>query len=126
MFKKLPGHEMEYTPDSEYLLQTLQPSLEDQFFLGNSYEDHFDRYEVFQALVYADVTGGEWGPPGRFSWKHSEEIGLSPFLDLIGEAESQGNDWPPLRSGLFGGSIDRFKNVTSQYQTRILDKSTWF
>jgi len=70
-FKRLPGHEKQYVPRSEYLFKLLQPSLEDALFLGRTYESTFDRFEILLALTFADIRepkrGGDvWGPPGRF------------------------------------------------------------
>jgi len=55
LFKQLPGHERQFTPRSEYLFKRLQPEIEDLLFLGNSYDDIFDRFEMLYALTYADV-----------------------------------------------------------------------
>lgn len=93
--------------------------LDDLLFLGKSYEATFDRFEVFFALVYADLDenrdGSIWGPPGRFAWKHSRGLDTSPFTKIVEEAAAQGKDWPPLRAGLFGGTLDRFQKTAEQY-----------
>jgi Caspase domain len=127
-FKRLPGHERHFVPDSEYLFKAVQPHLEDQLFLGNSYEDLFDRYEIFQALIYADLTRtesatGVWGPPGRFAWKHRRGHN-SPFDALISEADASGSKWPPLQFGLFAGSIERFKETATAYGD-LLHRLPW-
>ena len=129
VFKKLPGHERHYAPRSEYLFKVLQPVLEDLLFLGNSYEILFDRFEVFFALVYADLTFkegfGVWGPPGRFGWKHhSWEPERSPFVIVVKEADQMKNDWPPLRSGLFQSSYERFRKIAADY-AEFLGKLPW-
>jgi len=130
IFKQLPGHERNYAPESEYLFKALQPGLEDLLFLGNGYEDLFDRYEMIQALVYADLvnrgSGGVWGPPGRFGWKHRGRLSRSPFDALVAEAEREGPGWPLLEAGLFAGSIDRFKEVAAAYREQLLEKLPWF
>ena len=95
-FKIFPGHERNLVPRSEYLFKLLQPQLEEILFLGQSYEPLFDRFEMFIALVYADITESDWGPIGRFGWKHSrgrENI----YENLLKEAESQKVDWPPIK-----------------------------
>jgi Caspase domain len=123
-FKWLPGHEKQYTPRSEYVFKTLQPLLEDLLYLGRAYEDLFDRYEVFVALVHADLESAAgrrfWGPPGRFAWKVSRDDGDDPLQRVIREARDVGNDWAPLRAGLFGGSSLRFLEVAEQYRGLIV------
>ena len=131
MFKRLPGYERNYVLRSEYLFKTVQPAVEDLLFLGRSYEELFDRFEIFYALTYADLEDQRghhlWGPPGRFGWK-ARSFGRSdgPYAGLIEDASSAGDAWPPLRSGLFGGSIERFKNVAQRYDAELLSRLPWY
>lgn len=131
MFKKLPGYERNYVPRSEYLFKAVQPAIEDLLFLGRSYEELFDRFEIFYALTYADLENQKrhhlWGPPGRFAWKR-RSLGRSgdPYGALVAEATSAGNAWPPLRSGFFGGSIERFQEIAQRYDEELLSKLQWY
>ncbi len=119
VFNLLPGHERYYFPRSEYLFKVLQSDLDDLLFLGRSYEAMFDRFEILLALVHADLysqtTGRARGPFGRFTWKHARPDDTSVFTELLKEAESQKDDWPPLKAGLFGGSYERFSQVSAEY-----------
>jgi hypothetical protein len=130
MFKKLPGYERNYVPRSEYLFKTIQPTIDDLLFLGRSYEEIFDRFEILYALTYADIEDRKgrhlWGPPGRFGWKVSRGLEDSPYSLLLEEAGRAGNAWPPLRSGFFGGAIDRFTEVAKKYDTELLSRLNWF
>jgi len=130
-FKRLPDHERNYTPISEYLFKLLQPELDNLFFLGKGYESIFDDFEVFLALVVADFGmqngSGAWGPIGRFGWKQGR-FGTnrnSAFDRIKNDAESYKNNWPPLTAGLFGGSYDRFESVVVEYQEKVLSKLHW-
>jgi hypothetical protein len=128
-FKQLPGYEHYHTPLSEYLFKTLQPQLDDILFIGKNYERAFDEFEVILALAAAD-TGSQtdwlfWGPIGRFGWKHSN-FPNSPFTTVVEEAKNKGESWPPLASGLFGGSIERFSAVAEKFQSEILAKLHWW
>lgn len=127
IFKAIPDHDRMYVPRSEYLFKEIQPVLDDLFFMGKSYEETFDKFEVFYALVYADIYyDGEdrvWGPPGRFAWKHSAYQD-SVLNDLITEAEQKQNEWLPLKAGLFGGSYERFKLISSKYVS-LIEKLHW-
>lgn len=131
IFKTLPGYERHYVPRSEYLFKVLQPVLEDLLFLGNSYEILFDKFEVFFALVYANLTFEDhririWGPPGRFGWKYSSrEDESNPFTNIVIEAARMKNDWPPLKSGLFQSSYERFKEIAEGYE-ELLKGLHWF
>lgn len=123
-FKCLPGHKRQYTPRSEYLLKLLQPLLDDALLLRTDYEDSFDRFEVLYALEHAHHYSAEkfgriWGPVGRFAWKEYSSASGRPFYDAIQEAEREGGSWPAVKAGLFGGSVERFKQIASEYGRRL-------
>jgi hypothetical protein len=127
-FKKLPGHERHYVPRSEYLFKLLQPNLDDLFFVGKSYEEFFDRFEIFLALMYIDLTAKDgqnvWGPIGRFGWKHRSRGRSSPYLELIAEAAKLGANWLPLKAGLFNASSERFLDLAARFNNS-LDRLPW-
>jgi hypothetical protein len=124
VFKIFPGHEKNFFPRSEYMFKLIQPKLEEELYLGNGYEALFDRFEMFLTLVYADFTDKEWGPVGRFGWKVMQ-ADETLFEDLLKEAEKEGNNWPPLKAGLFRSSYDRFKQVWESIST-LMQKLNWF
>jgi len=116
-FELLPEYEKHYYPRSEHLFKSLQPSLEDLLFLGKSYEPLFDRFELFLALVYADVKNGDWGPPGRFAWKCKPRAGKgNPFMELVDEAKKYRDGWVPLKAGFFQRSYKRFQEIVDSYK----------
>lgn len=125
-FKRLPEHERQYTPQSEYLFKRVQPIVEDILFLGARYEDLFDRFELFYALTNADYDDSYWGHPGRFAWKYrAGGISHDAFSAMIEEAKREGQNWPPLRVGLFRGSSERFLEVAERFKTELLHKLNW-
>lgn len=121
-FKLLPGFERRFTPRSDYLHVLFAPILEEVLFLGSDYDNAFDRFEVLYALEHChryDTGSGthRWGPVGRFAWKRRD--GGTALDQVILEAESERQDWPPIRAKLFGGSIDRFVQVAKDYRAEI-------
>ena len=128
-FKRLPGHERQYVPRSEYFFKLLQPGLDDLLFLGRDYELMFDRFEVFLALVHAELEYNPdnrvWGPLGRFGWKYSSGRRSNAYSEIVKEANSFKSEWPPLKAGLFSGSIDRFLEVSTKFE-ESLKKLTWW
>lgn len=126
-FKMIPGHERQYTPQSEYLFARVQPIVEDILFLGTRYEELFDRFEIFYALTNADLKEDYWGHPGRFAWKYrSHRSGSNPFDELIEEAKRAGKEWPPLKVGFFGGSTQRFLHVADRHKNELLNSLSWY
>lgn len=131
IFKRLPGYERNYVPRSEYLFTLLQPGLEDLLFLGKSYESLYDRFEIFLALIYADLNYRDdhrvWGPIGRFGWKYSGMRGeANPFTQVTNEAAYYQDSWLPLQAGLFRGSYERFKLISTAYENEVLKGLHWF
>lgn len=128
LFKRLPGHERNYVPMSEYLFKILQPQLDDALFLGKTYESAFDEFEIFFALVCADIrkrNGRDaWGPIGRFGWKHSRGED-SPLARVIAQAKADEGRWLPLQSGLFGGDLSRFLAAAEEYEKGVAGLNWW-
>jgi len=121
IFKRLPGHDRQHVPLSEYLFKNLQPSLDDTFFLGRGYEPSFDRFEVLLCLSAMDLRlqrgGSAWGPIGRFYWKARHDQG--PAARLIAEARAQKDGWAPIRAGLFGQSFERFEMAAKELEGHL-------
>lgn len=127
-FKVLPGYEKFYTPISEYLFKLLQPVFDDELFLGTSYETQYDRFEIALALVHADLfkqaNNRLWSPLGRFAWKYYRTTNANSYSDFVSEARALGTSWPPLRAGLFGGSLSRFEEVALEFEA-LLSRLQW-
>lgn len=128
-FKKIPGHDRHRVPRSEYLFGLLRQPLEKELFLGGSYENLFDRFEVMAALVYADLMfqerGRMWGPIGRFGYKYSRGGENNPFSLIVAQAKAQGVSWPMLHAGFFRGSQDRFDEVAKGF-AELMGKLNWW
>ena len=119
-FEGLPGHERNFVPLNEYLFKLLQPAADDLLFLGTEYETHFDAFEVLMSCEHRDQTSKErpdsmWGPIGRFGYKYRYGGNLSPVHRMLSEANALGTSWGPIRAGLFGGSIERFKEIVASH-----------
>jgi hypothetical protein len=127
-FKQIPGHERNHAPHSEYLFKILQPRLDDTFFLGKNYEAAFDEFEVFFALAIADAemekNGRVWGPIGRFGWKHRHRDN-GPLWKIVKDARMRKESWPPLKTGMFGASFERFDKVAAEY-LNLVGGLNWF
>ncbi len=130
VFKRTPGHERHHVPRSEYLFKRLQPDLDDLLFLGRDYEQMFDRFEVFLALVYAELNYNPsrrvYGPLGRFGWKYSSpRIDSNVYSKIIDEANTYKSEWAPIKAGLFSGSIERFLEVSTKFEELLKGLGWW-
>lgn len=124
-FKKVPGHEKHYVPRSEYLFKLLQPTLEDLLFLGKRYERYFDEFEIFLALAFIDETRRQWGPIGRFGYKHSGRRGDGLYKNIVGNIAEPDVSWEPFEAGIFDIKDAEFKTLVQEYTER-LNGLHWF
>ena len=56
-------------------------------------------------------------------WKHGRTH-TSPYVELMEEAKRMGDNWPPVRTGLFKGSTKRFLETAEEYK-QLLDRVGW-
>jgi len=130
-FKRLPDMEKKYVPRSEHIYRKVQPLLEDELFLGRTYDKLFDDFEMLLALSFADlrddnVKAHVWGPPGRFAWKERGRFSDEKvYSNFITQAKAEGQDWGPLRVGFFRGSNTRFSEVADAY-AQLLSQINWW
>jgi len=123
-FKQLPGLENHRVPLNDHVFALLLTLLDDLLLLGTDYETAFDDFEILMALQHADLystepSGRAWGPLGRFAWKfHSADM-TSPFHRLLAESQRDGPAWPPIRAGMFQGSIERFREIATSFGKTI-------
>ena len=113
-------HIPQFKHTNEYINGLMRPEFEELFRFREDYEFYFDRFEVLLALEYAhlissDRTGRFWGPPGRFAWMFQRGENGSPYHQFVSESESQGKSWPVTEAGFFSGSLERFREVASEY-----------
>jgi hypothetical protein len=127
LFKRLPGHERQYVPRSEYMHKLLQPDLDEILFLGAEYEDRFDEFEVVLALAHADMRAARgdraWGPIGRFGWKAHHPMGHPDPLSVVIERERQSKEF--VKAGFFGRDPKRLEAAASWLMKAVEDLG-WF
>ncbi|WP_156726052.1 toll/interleukin-1 receptor domain-containing protein [Streptomyces apocyni] len=116
-----------HTPVAEWLHHVLRPIFSDQWSDDDAYSSEFDRAEVVLGVLAQDVVNVRAAAnPQKPSWRHSRWYGRStwrseshgnPIADLAHEFDTQGAQWGPLASGLFGGNEDRARAALEAYQT---------
>jgi hypothetical protein len=117
----LPGLDRHYTPVSDHLYAKLRAPLREFLPRDEDYQVAFDRFEYLLGLVHADlnrweVKNGWWGPIGSFAWRGSRFNPEGRTSDNIGtEIEAEGANWPLLKAGLFGGSLEQLKTAKTQF-----------
>jgi hypothetical protein len=115
----LPGYEKHHTPVSDHLAKELRELFHDFLPAQDEYEYFFDRFEYLLGLVYADLNrmgfGDGWrGPIGSFIWR-GRHFGVTMAKQIDDEIESSGANWPPLKAGFFGSSLDQAKTAKIKF-----------
>jgi hypothetical protein len=116
----LPGLERSKTPVSDHLFAKLREPLREYLPRDEDYQEAFDRFEYLLGLVHADLnrlewtSGCWWGPIGSFIWRPFHEGG-GILKKVSAELESEGANWPLLRAGLFGSSVEQAKTAKAQF-----------
>ena len=91
---------------SNRLARTLRDSFRGLLAQDSDYDDAFDRFEYFLALAFADIApelAKGWTPIGR--WRSEKGSVLERVTE---EAADAGEEWEPLKAGLFEGSKERY------------------
>ena len=122
----LPGYENHQTPVNDLVFDVLREPLREYLPADSDYADAFDRFEYLTALVHLDLRLSSPSenfadaPLGSFSWR--SELQNKPAIDRLSEeADRGGDDWAPVRSGLFQ-SLSRFRELDAHYRKEILPR----
>jgi hypothetical protein len=121
--ERLPGMERHHTPLNDHLQQVLREPLREYLPQEEYYQKCFDRFEYLFALVHADLREKQessiTGPLGCFLWRnrHDPENHIAVEIEL--EIKDAGNNWPPLKVGLFDGSLERFRYLKQEFDSMI-------
>jgi hypothetical protein len=109
-------------PLSDALQLDLASRFTDIVLHNEEYQRLFDHFEYFRCLVHADwhkrlqrdacgSFGGFIQRADRYRYPHN------PFREIDIELERDGEDWSPLRAGFFEGSIERIREIKTEYDT---------
>lgn len=123
-FKTIVGPTNAYTPQNERIFSTCRPWFAQHLAEDKRYERMFDLFEYLLGLIYWDQVGHEWGPIGCFHWRYPHRPEDNPIPDFVQKGLAQGNDWPLLKEGFFGGSAGRLESSHEAYE-QYLGRHVW-
>jgi hypothetical protein len=114
-----------YTPLNDYLFDVVRDAVKEICPTDADYEATFDRFEYLYCLIVIDLQLARddkylFLAGGRYYWQRSRESGRSEIENQIeAELTSQKEQWLPLRSGLFGGSIEHAQAAHQKAQEEL-------
>ena len=118
-----PGGKKYKTPLSMYLENLLRSHFADLIPSDREYIEAFDRFEYLVSLVLADLPGPPYFSGGCFQWRY---LGGKPFVEVVDQEINEAQEgWPPLQAGLFGGSLERLREVKSAVEERVRQSRWW-
>lgn len=119
--KWLPGIEHLRKPFlSNYLYEILREPLKEFLPQETRYQKSFDRFEYLFALVNTYLEDNGFGPIGCFAFRLKHEHREVSIMEEIGsEASEAGDNWPPLKAGLFRGDFEKFNSIKQKFDEYI-------
>lgn len=110
-----------YTPVSDYLALILRAPLRDLLPRDGQFNNCFDRFEYLWTLIHVDLrtqskTSSRW-VIGRFLWRDKKEYDFKETVleQLYREMDDAGENWPGLKAGIFGGSLERLQQARKEF-----------
>lgn len=129
--KTIAGHQRSFAPVSEHLFSVLREPLRRFLPDDAEYDEMFDRFELLRAMAcmhleHTAVTEGDdyWAPLGRYCWKGRRGYAESIIKQFRVEVEEAKTDWPPLKAGMFNGSVKRTQELLGAVD-RFVGRLRW-
>lgn len=119
-------------PFNYHVVNSLRKALGRHVLNEDQYMVYFVRFEYLYALT--SESQGNGLIVGSFSWASEQKRGQSSFppsnVWIVRETEEEldrlGPDWPPLKSGLFDGPIEKFREFKKQVDLKVSKSVTDF
>lgn len=115
---------------NRHLFEALKGPFAETMPMEDEYWSSFNTFEYLLTLVHADiqakinVSDYFWGPPGLFMSERERRNGAVTMRTVKQQAKEQGNEWPPLKAGLFDGTYERFEKVVAGVED-LLEINRW-
>lgn len=109
------------TPLSTYVNQVIRPYFIEFIQLDQEFNDIFDIFEYLLSLNFIYLTGYDGAPYGQYKWRidFNYRKDNSLFHEFFSEAESKKAEWFPIKSGMFGGNIDKYFELKTKLDTYL-------
>lgn len=128
------GNQRRYTPVSDHLHDVLRGPLRQVVPSDAQYTRNFDTLEYLLGLILTDLRSQReandpyiTGPRiGSYGWRYKHERRGGPWEQVQRDLAHQGDLWPPLRAGLFGGSLERAREATESFNQFVTEARSRF
>jgi hypothetical protein len=111
---------LHHTPIADHMHEILRPLFARTIADDHDYDDAFLKAEMLLDSMATDLRlrAANYQEPtvspgqGRYTW-NDPYARKSPMVAFADAAKADGDQWPPLRAGLFGGEIGRMDKAVS-------------
>jgi hypothetical protein len=122
---RLPNPERVKYVASSHIERCLREPLREFLPEDEIYVRAFDRLEYLFSLLFADnFREATWSPLGSYVWRS-----CGGRFNVMQDADEQASQtvpiWPPLQAGLFGGSLDTYKQASLRMRNYLSTVSRW-
>ena len=112
-------------PFNSHIVNVLREPLDGVVHSEDNYMESFVRFEYLFALFSESEDNGLI--PGSFTWESEQYRGHQRYprtnvwivADTEAELDRMGADWPPLKSGLFDGPVERFRAFKHEADEKV-------
>ena len=112
-------------PFNSHIVNILREPLDLFVHNEDNYMESFVRFEYLFALFSESEDNGLI--PGSFTWESEQYRGLQRYprtsVWIVGDTEAEldrmGADWPPLKSGVFEGPVERFRAFKREADEKV-------
>lgn len=104
-------------PANGHLEEVLRPAFAYLIPEHQRFQRMFDRFEYLVGVLCHSGPpeyGRHWGPIGTFVWRRKGDDSVGN--ELLGEIALRGQDWEPLKHGLFGGEPNLAKMAIAKFE----------
>lgn len=108
------------TPISTILSKQLRPYFGKEIFADSEYVGIFCIFEYLLSLNFKHIGGisypPDWVPWGEFKWRALgfQHWNNNAYSTFFARAESQKNDWEPLKQGMFDGKYEVYQRLKTE------------
>lgn len=118
-----PNNSTAGSPIGKLMQETLQPLFEQFLPSEDEFNETFDMFEFLLALHHLHARMDTDLPkpllPRYGDYRQYQKRSLDAIMSFLEKGGKQGNNWEPLKVGLFDGSSERFVTVLATYQKKL-------
>ncbi len=112
-----------HTPFSNLLCDKIYPLFKKYITNEKHFKENFDIFEYYISLNYSYIVKSDypWAPWGQYVYRRRQydRTSDSPWNDLLKQADTEKENWAPIKAGMFGGKYSEFITTKEKVENFI-------